>query len=303
MKIIITAISGIFALYVAYFFYALTPVSEDPAVTQFVIEKGQGFREIVENLEEKGLIRSEKAFKVYAILSGSASKLKAGNYVLSPSQSSLDILRHLVRGPEQDVEVTITEGETVKDINDKLMALGILTGKNKISQKHEGYLFPDTYRFFPNSSVDEVLKKFSDNFPQKVFNIDYKTLTMASLIEKEVPLAEDRFVVSGILWKRLQAGMHLQIDATICYAKLKSLAGCYPLRREDFSVDSQYNTYKYYGLPPGPIGNPGLSAISAARHPRQSEYWYYLSDPKSQKTVFAKTLEEHNENRLKYLGI
>lgn len=303
MRIIIAFILAFVALYIAYFFYALTPVSSGADKVSIVIDKGQGFREIAEILEDRGLIRSEKAFKTYALLSGAARELKAGDYILSSSQSARAILERLVSGPEQDIAATIVEGETVKDINEKLAALGILTGKNKIPQKHEGYLFPDTYRFFPNSSVDDVLKKFSENFQQKVFKIDQKTLTMASLIEKEVPLAEDRFLVSGILWKRLRAGMHLQVDATVCYAKLKSLEGCYPLRREDFSTDSQYNTYKYYGLPPSPIGNPGISAIMAARHPRESEFWYYLSDPGTRKTIFAKTLEEHNENRLKYLGI
>lgn len=303
MRIIIVTISGIFALYVAYFFYALTPVSSETNLMQVAVAKGQGFREIAGLLKNKGLIRSDQAFKVYVILSGKAGSLKAGDYLLSPSLSARAITRNLVQGPELDIAITVVEGETVKDINAKLKTAGIFSGNNKISQNQEGYLFPDTYRFFPNSSVADVLEKFSENFRKKVFNIDYQTLIMASLIEKEVPLAEDRFLVSGILWKRLKEDMPLQVDAAICYAKLKSLTGCYPLRREDFSSDSRYNTYKYYGLPPSPIGNPGLDTILAARHPRESEYWYYLSDPKTKKTVFAKTLDEHNENRAQYLGL
>ncbi len=302
MRLIIFTIIGVLALTSSYFFYGLTAASSDPTIFPISIKSGMGFRDIATDLENRTIIRSSTSFKMYALLAGAAHRLKPGEYLLSSSWNTPELIKKLVEGPVEDISVTIVEGETVKDINKKLQSLGILRNKS-LSEKLEGYLFPDTYRFFPNSSAKEVEEKFSSNFKKKASSIDYKTLIMASLIEKEVPFYGDRFLVSGILWKRLKAGMPLQIDATICYAKMRTFARCYPLSREDFQINSRYNTYKYQGLPPAPIGNPGLNAIQAALRPQNSEYWYYLSDPKTKRTIFSKTFEEHNENRAKYLGL
>jgi UPF0755 protein len=158
-----------------------------------------------------------------------------------------------------------------------------------------------------------VVGEFTDNFNVKalpLLNADSKNaqrdLILASILEKEVPSSTDQKLIAGILLKRLAAGMPLDVDATVCYAKLlenpSPAASCYPLTALDFKIDSPYNTYLYRGLPPGPIGNPGVSAIVAAIDPVSSPYWYYLSDPKTGKTIFAKTLDEQTQNRVKYLG-
>ncbi|MDP2696387.1 MAG: endolytic transglycosylase MltG [bacterium] len=294
------------------FLYNLAPTTSGPELRLVNIPPGQGFNYIVRMLVDSDLIRSPLAFQAYAVLTGGARHLKPGAYLLDASWSSPTILERLVKGPAEDIVVTIIEGESVLDINNKLKALGILKAGDSIPRELEGYAFPDTYRFFPNSDVGAILKKLSDNFNKKAWpllvdlpkNITTKQIvTMASLIEKEVVSRGDRFLVSGILWKRFNIDMPLQVDATVCYSKFRTINGCYPLVRSDFSIDSFYNTYKYYGLPSGPIGNPGLSAIEAAIKPRNSSYWYYLSDPKTGKTIFAETLEEHNENRATYLGL
>lgn len=310
-KFFIIITLGLLGLAVAYFIYGLSPVASGDSMVFVEVKKGDGFRDIAKFLEAKGLIRSATAFKLYSMISGSAHRLKPGNYSLSPSWNAAAIVNTLVEGPAEDISITIVEGETVLDINKKLHNAGVLGDGISISKKMEGYLFPDTYRFFPNSSLDEVIKKFEHNFKVKTAelfqnkNEDFKKkiITIASLIEKEVPFHDDRFLVSGILWNRLKVDMPLQVDASVCYAKHRTSAGCYPLKRSDFQIDSLYNTYKYYGLPPGPIGNPGLSAIEAAMNPKNSDFWYYLSDPETKKTIFAKDLEEHNENRAKYLGL
>jgi UPF0755 protein len=129
---------------------------------------------------------------------------------------------------------------------------------------------------------------------------------LASLVEREVPLAEDQRRVAGILEKRLAVGMPLQVDATICHIKkirAGSSVGCYPLSPLDFAVDSPYNTYLHMGLPPQPIGNPGIQAIMAVLDPLPSRYWYYLSDPATGKTVWSETLDEQEANRVKYLKV
>jgi len=133
---------------------------------------------------------------------------------------------------------------------------------------------------------DEIQKQ-----KKSVFDI----ITMAAMLEKEVRTLSDKKIVSGILWKRLEAGMPLQIDATINYITGKSDPGA---TIKDTKIDSPYNTYKYKGLPKGPISNPGMSSITAAIEPTDSPYWFYLSDGA---TYFSKTLEEHNVNKAKYL--
>ena len=206
--------------------------------------------------------------------------------------------------PAKKVTVRIKEGETVAGINKELKAAGVFSNY-ELPSNLEGYLYPDTYEFFVPSGEDVVLQKFLDAFNSKaallfVGDRSFRdVLTVASLIEKEVPPdGGDRQQVSGIIWKRLDAGVPLQIDATLCYTKPEP---CFPLIKSDMTTDFPYNTYRYAGLPPSPIGSPSADAISAALHPTQSSYWFFLSDPKTKKTIFAKTIDEHNRNIVKYL--
>lgn len=147
-----------------------------------------------------------------------------------------------------------------------------------------------------------------DNFKLKVLPFFennpglLKTVNLASLLEKEIPDYSERQIAAGILLKRLKAGMPLQVDAALVYIKCGGkFLNCPALKEEDYKIDLPYNTYLYGGLPKGPICNPGLGAIKAVLSPQQSDYWYYLSDPKTKKTIFSKTLDEHNRNRTKYL--
>ncbi len=135
---------------------------------------------------------------------------------------------------------------------------------------------------------------------------DYQILTLASLIEKEVPFAADRGIVSGIFLERLALGVGLQADATLTYIKCGGkfvYCGQPAVSRSDLKLASAYNTYTNKGLPPGPISNPGEEAILAAINPQKSDYFYYLSEPKTKRTIFSRTLEEQIENRSKYLGL
>ncbi|MBI2450741.1 MAG: endolytic transglycosylase MltG [Parcubacteria group bacterium] len=172
----------------------------------------------------------------------------------------------------------------------------------------EGFLFPDTYRFDKNSSEEEIISRMLNNFDKKLdleFREEIKNqnksvfeiVTMASLIEEEGKIKTDREIISGILWKRLEVGMPLQIDATINYiTNGKNLK--IPL--EETKIKSPYNTYLNKGLPLGPIASPGLESIEAAVFPEKTEFWYYLSKPTGE-IIFSKTLEEHNIAKVKYL--
>jgi len=173
----------------------------------------------------------------------------------------------------------------------------------------EGYLFPDTYEVAYGEELEDIVEKMLDNFDKKLSqrlrNLGitkqgktvFEIITMASLIEKEVKSLEDKKIVSGILWKRINAGIGLQVDATVTYITGKKSTR---VSKQETEIDSLYNTYKYRGLPLGPISNPGLESIEAATYPQSSDHWYYLSAPDGE-TIFSKTLEEHNIAKAEHL--
>ena len=173
----------------------------------------------------------------------------------------------------------------------------------------EGYLFPDTYEIGRGEGVDEIIKRMLRNFDRKLssglreeINKQGKTIfeviNMASLLEKELKSLEDKKLASGILWKRIENSIPLQVDATITYITGKKTT---KIPKQDLQIDSPYNTYKYLGLPLGPICNPGLDSILAAIYPESSEFWYYLSSSDDGETIFSRTLEEHNQAKHLYL--
>lgn len=297
-------------------------------VREFEVQKGAELGAIARALENVQLIRSAWSFKTYAIISGGAHTIKPGSYILRASDNAIAILEQLSQGPMASA-VRIIEGDTVGDIDWRLASVGVtprgaIIGeipKNFIKaypwlakkKSLEGFLFPDTYYFAPKSDPKKVVRKMLDNFAQKAWPLLsakgdawYDELNIAAMIEKEIPhdRPEDRVIVSGIIAHRLEIGMGLQIDATILYAKCDGAPrNCIDaqLRRADFAIDSPYNTYIHAGLPPTPIGNPGEDAIKAALAPPKTDYLYYLSNPKTNETIFSKTFEEHDTQRAKYL--
>ncbi|OHB22466.1 MAG: hypothetical protein A2939_02805 [Parcubacteria group bacterium RIFCSPLOWO2_01_FULL_48_18] len=332
------AVLGICALCFSYFFYLVYAPLFSPGAqtTRFTVAKGDGLRDIAFRLRETGVIRSRLVFELYAVAAGHGAYLKPGVYELDSGMSIATISKVLYDGQENTIRLVIPEGLTLKDIEEKLVANGIIEagafehfpvetlgsqyGFLAAAQSLEGFLFPDTYEFFLGGDLREITMKFLGRFSQKTKHIYkeefvvlggtpvsfYEVLTMASLIEREVLTDKDRRIVSGILWKRFGAGMPLQVDASLSYAKcLGKLSSCDKrlVARADLDIDSPFNTYKFSGLPLAPIANPGISAIEAALEPAPSAFWYYLSDPKTGDTIFSKTLDEHNENRAVYLGV
>ena len=171
----------------------------------------------------------------------------------------------------------------------------------------EGFLFPDTYEISGGINCDDFIITMLSNFERKITpelknqmqkkeKSVFEIITMASMLEKEVRTLNDKKIASGILWKRIEVGMPLQLDATINYITGKSDPA---VAIKDTKIDSPYNTYKYKGLPKGPISNPGMDSIIAAINPEDSPYWFYLSDGR---TIFSKTFEEHTVNKAKYLN-
>jgi UPF0755 protein len=313
----------VFAALFIFWWKIKAPLNSSGETIILKVEKGESAQTIAENLKNAGLIKSSFLFRLYVFLSLDQYDLKPGEYELSPKMSIRDIGNILALGGTNEVLIVIPEGFNLKQVEDKLIKANlikldalanfkflenipeILSDKSKMASL-EGYLFPDTYRFFKDAVLSDIVGKMIGNLSDKLtpdlqaaiknskYNF-YEILTMASLVEKEVSKDSDRSVVAGILWKRLKAGMPLQVDATLVY-----ITGRNEIGDADKKIDSRYNTYFYRGLPKGPIANPGISAIKAALFPEVSPYWYYLS-AKDGTTIFSKTLEEHNRARAIYL--
>jgi len=297
-------ILAIFVLFIFGFFFwqgiylPKTPFGEEKL---FLVEKGQSLFQIAENLENEGLVKNKFFFDLYVFIKRTQRKLQAGEYFLSPSESTARIAQKLISGDIAKVVVTIPEGFTVKQIEEKLNLK--LPGENL-----EGFLFPDTYYLPVDVTPEKVVEIMTTNFDKKMAPFKeeiegqgktiFEIVIMASLLEKEVKTFEDKELVSGILWKRLKNNIPLQVDATISYITGKQTTR---ISREETQIDSPYNTYKYLGLPIGPICNPGIDSIKAAIYPKNSQYWYYLSTSEG-KTIFSETLEEHNLAKAKYLS-
>lgn len=296
----------------------------------FMIEKGTGVKEISLLLQKQRLIKNSSLFNLYVFWEQSANKLQAGEYLLSPSMTVPEIVSKLIKGEIIEQEITIIEGwnkdEVAQYLEDNQIFssedfLVTMNDSNKFTEDYnflrdvpeelglEGYLFPDTYNIYKNVSPEEMIKKMLDNFDSKL-NLElreeierqeksiFEIIIMASLIEKEVRTIEDKKIVSGILWKRIRLGIPLQVDATIAYITGRKTTKIYIKETE---IDSPYNTYKYRGLPLGPICNPGFESISASIYYKDSDYLYYLSTPEGE-TIFSRTLEEHNIAKAKYLN-
>jgi len=310
-----------------------TPLNPTGETRIFKVEKGDSAKIIAENLKDAGLIENPFLFRLYIFLALSQYSLKPGEYELSSKMPIRDIGDILVLGGVNEIIITIPEGFSLKQVEDRFVGAGlakrdelknyrpeadppladkfskemppILSDKPKTASL-EGYLFPDTYRFFKDATLSDVISKMFDNLSDKLTpdlktaiknssHSTYEILTMASLVEKEISKDSDRRIVAGVLWKRLKAGVPLQVDATLVY-----ITGRNEIHESDKKINSPYNTYIYRGLPRGPIANPGLSAIKAAIFPENSPYWYYLS-AKDGTTIFSKTLEEHLHNKSIYL--
>lgn len=320
-------------LFPAWFYQKISfPVSSSEEVISFSVEKGDSLSNIAKSLKEKGLIKNSLVFKTYVFFKGVRSDLKAGEYQFSPNMNIIRIVNNLVLGSVEKSKIVIPEGWALKDIAEYLGGQGVYSEEEFLKATGspfpfktlysefdflldkpedldiEGYFFPDTYEISYDTSLYEFIKKALSNFDKKLTpelrseiasqnKTIFEIITMASIIEKEVKTLKDKKIVSGILWKRMEDGMPLQVDAALVYAMGGKTKG---VLIEDTKIDSLYNTYKHKGLPLGPISNPGLESIEAAIYPEDSPYWFYLS-ANNGKTIFSRTFEEHKRAKAIYL--
>lgn len=285
------------------------------------VPRGASPRAIGARLIEAGVVRDALTFRAALWLSGDAQRLQAGEYRFDEALSAIDVLSKIARGEVVLVPLTFREGLTLEEM---AAVFGqsefgtaeafLVAARNPVlvaavdpaAPDLEGYLFPDTYalprhadaRLVVGQMVGRFLEVLTPELRQAAQARGWSVrelVTLASLVEKETAVAEERTTVAGVYANRLRIGMALQCDPTVIYALQK--AGTYDgnLRRADLTFDSPYNTYRYPGLPPGPIAAPGQAALEAAARPADVDYLYFVSRNDGSH-AFSRTLQEHNRN-------
>lgn len=291
----------------------------------FQIAKGESAKEISKGLYKKDLIVDYRSFLRTVESEDLTGKLRYGKFVLSPSMTIRDIVTILTTQGTGEMALTIKEGETIEEIDTELNGLGLIkkgdfklcafncnfTTYDFLGNDHslEGFLFPDTYFLDSASFTSETLiKQMLNNFDSK-FTTQMRAdlgkrsirdlIKVASMLEKEVNYVthpNDTALVAGIIWKRLDNDWALGIDATLLYIDQDG-----ELSATDLQSTSPYNSRLTKGLPPTAVDNPGLATITAALYPKDSTYWFYLTEPATGNTIFATTNGEHEANKVKYL--
>ncbi len=322
-------IIAVLAVLFSIFDYQTTKIrTTNHAERTFTIAGGDNLFAIGTALARKHFLSSRYYFYYYAWKQKLRGKMIAGTYNIPPQTSLEELARlftsgHTAQKEKEQIKVTFPEGLTIDEMGDILTAKGFngaefVAQANNPSQKLrdafpfvprkgslEGYLFPDTYQFFPDASSEDIMTKmlatFDRRFPQSIRDAIrdrgrtlHEVVTLASLVEGEAKDDRDRAIIAGIFMNRLAKGIALQSDATLDYitkeAKVKHT-------KRDTQIDSLYNTYKYPGLPPGPVNNPSLKSLMASYAPAQTEYLYFLNNADTGETVFAKTFTQHIDNK------
>jgi len=300
---------------IQWYITGVGPAGKDSTPLRVEIPAGSSVRQIGEILERKGLIKNDTLFSLLSVWGGLDKELKAGEYLLSADMGLYRILDLLHSGRTILIQVTIPEGLTFRQIGALLEKAGLADAKrfDRLCRDKnwfkdtgiqadtlEGYLFPETYRFEKSTTEEKIIEAMVNQFQQK-FNSQrrqraremgmtpHQIVTLASLIEKETAVDWERTLISAVFHNRLKKGGRLECDPTVIYA-LENFDG--NIKKKDLFVDSPYNTYRYRGLPPGPIANPGEDSIVAALFPADAPLYFFVS--KNNGTHhFSTTLSEH----------
>lgn len=296
--------------------FLYTPPSKERTPKTIFISHGASFSIIARELEKEGVISDAGKFSLLAKFNRAMTKAKAGEYEFTTSMLPSEVLDMIVTGQVKDYTVTIPEGYNIKEIAALLSSISIVDKNSFLVKANdaafaeslgidgysvEGYLFPDTYRFTKEMTADEVIRRMTQRFDKVYGEIAYKKpawlkmskkqiIALASIIEKETGAGAERPLVSAVFHNRVKKGMRLESDPTVIYG-IRNFNG--NLTRRDLLTRTPYNTYQIYGLPPGPIANPGRASLEAAIAPSADTYLYFVS--KNDGThYFSKSLKEHN---------
>lgn len=304
-----------------FYFQASRPVSNNTQLQIFEIKPGMTLNKVAKKLSREGLILSSSAFQAIALLQEKQKLIMIGEYNVSPSMLPTEILQRITSGKTILHPVTIPEGYRIIEIGDILVKNGLADKEKFLEQTKntkllkeistdslEGYLFPETYHFGKFTDEKTIVKKMVDTFKERTLKQEFlnrakemgfsfhEIITLASLIEKETGKDSERKQISSVFHNRLKKNMLLQTDPTVIYA-IENFDG--NIKKRHLKIDSPYNTYRYKGLPPGPISSPGLKSIVAALYPANTSNLYFVSR-RDGSHQFSSTLNQHNEAVQKY---
>jgi UPF0755 protein len=299
------------ALLIAFYGFILPPLNF-PSGEMVEIPKGASVQATARFLQSQGIVRSGMAFRLGMKVFGGQKGVLYGDYIFKEPVSLFTVVDRVSTGAFglDPITVRIPEGATLQEMSVILAKrLPRFSAEKFIAKTEgkEGFLFPDTYFFLPNSNEDLVIETLTDSFNKIIAPLQAdieksgRTLedvvVLASIIEREARVYERKRVISGIMWRRIKIGMPLQVDATFVYFLGKN---SYTLTLKDLRIDHPFNTYKHKGLPPGAISNPGLASLKAAVYPTESVYLFWLDDSNGN-TYFSSTYAEHLRYKQLYL--
>jgi UPF0755 protein len=300
--VVVVLVLILFVFYPGYRQMYLMDAKSDE-LTQFTVEPGSGLSLIASNLKSEGLIKSEFWFKVQARLSGDATRLHAGTFNLPTRLNYAELTDILQASASKDIAVTIPEGLSNTAVAEIIAVEFDFTESDFLAaaEDYEGFLFPDTYRFFPNVTPSEIVEVMRQNFERRIdeagIDIEMRDLILASILEREVRSYEDMRRVADLINRRIEIGMPLQMDSTVNYFTGKGMPS---ITFADRDRQHPYNTYQNRGLTPGPISNPGIDALRAAVNPLPNPALYFLTPP-SGEVIYAETYDGHRANITQYL--
>ena len=313
--LILVSLPCIFIISIFFYLAFLSIPKNFPIGIIYDLKKGQTLSSVSDDFYKKGIIRSDFWFKSFVYLFTSLNgKVVEGDYSLHSKENLLSIAWRVSHG-QLDItplKIVIPEGLSSSEIANIFSSkLSSFDGKIFIEevkkQNLEGYLFPDTYLFLPDTKEKDIIKVMNDNFNVKIKTLDEETkkfgkslsdvIKMASIIEGEARISSSRRIIAGILWHRISIGMPLQVDSSFEYINGKNTT---TLTLEDLKIDSPYNSYTNKGLPPTPISNPGIGSIRDTITPTKTSYIYFLTDSNGD-MHYAITHDEHVKNKEKYL--
>ena len=294
----------------AFYFYrgVVSPYRGFEGERFVTIDPGSSVIAMGRRLAEAGVVRDARSFQIAARVKGAEKRLQAGEYRFDREATPFEIVDRIARGDVFVRPITFPEGRTIAEMAAiyEERGFGPASDFREAAGDREGYLFPSTYRLPRNASARALVALMVQSF-EKAFDQDLRAaasalgmsereaVTMASLVEEEAQKPEERPIISAVYHNRLKIGMGLQCDATVIYALQRAGRWNGNITKADLSMDSPYNTYRYRGLPPGPIANPGRASLEAAVKPADVPYLYYVSRNDGSH-AFATTLEEHNRN-------
>lgn len=291
--------------------YAIQPPDSFPLQTLVSVPEGESLKDVADTLGQDEVVRSPFMFRVLVTLMGQEKSVHAGDYLFTEPLDVFSVARALAIGQYglEPARIRIPEGATTKQMavifGNRLLRFNEDSFLSQATPQ-EGYLFPDTYFFLPNATEKTVIEAMRQNFDQKVASIQpqiassthslHDTVIMASILEREAYNTDDRRMIAGVLWNRINRGMPLQVDATFAYTIGK---GTFQLTMKDLTTPSPYNTYVNKGLPPTPIGSPSLDSLTAAVTPTKNDFLYFLAD-KHGVTHFCKNYACQLANKARY---